>query len=213
MKLFIIWTLLLGLFLTGYNQHGNSNNKLSNEDSTELTREKVEVQNLIRQVLNWSYSQKDIDLLPMLTDNNDSVYIGFDLKKHKANLDKLRETIFFSSEFIENYNQIILTLDKKLRNKEFEEWRVGELPTFIFANDVDPCCLCQDIPFDSPNPWDSVEVKVIKLDKVQGELTWRNSGWSEKAGYKFRVSKENEIWKIAYMEGFDFKEGTRKDGL
>lgn len=213
MKLFNILILLSLLFLAGCLQHSNSDSKLTDVDSTELTREKAEIQNLIRQVLNWSYSQKNIDILPVLTGNNDSVYMGFDLKKHKENLVKLSQTNFFSSEFLENYNQIILTLDKKLRNKEFEEWRVGELPTFIFANDVDPWCNCQDIPFDSPNPWDSVEVKAIKLDKEQGELTWRNPGWSEDSGNKFRVVKENGKWKIAYMEGFDFKEGTRKDGL
>lgn len=30
--------------------------------------------------------------------------------------------------------------------------------------------------------------------------------------HKFRVTKEDNIWEIAYLEGFDFKESTRKDG-
>ena len=30
--------------------------------------------------------------------------------------------------------------------------------------------------------------------------------------YKFKITKEENSWKIAYLEGFDFKESTRKDG-
>jgi hypothetical protein len=29
---------------------------------------------------------------------------------------------------------------------------------------------------------------------------------------RFRVVKEAGKWKISYLEGFDFKESTRKDG-
>jgi hypothetical protein len=143
------------------------------------------------------------------------------MNEHKANLDKLRKTGFFATEFIEDYNQIILTLDKKLRNKEFEygEWLVHDLPPFRFANDVDPWTLCQDVPYDNPRPWDFVEIKVIDLDSEEGKIKWK---WGNlKAGthpdwgkfeYKFRVTKENNKWKISYLEGFEFEESTRQDG-
>lgn len=135
-------------------------------------------------------------------------------------LDKLRETNFFATEFIENYNQIILTLDRKLREDKFEKWLVGDLPTFKFANDINPWCLCQDIPYDKPNPWDLVEVKVINLNRGKGELVWKwgktelneAPGWKEFT-YRFIVTKENGKWKIAYLQGFDLKESTRKAGL
>jgi len=183
--------------------------------SSGTSSDKGEIQTLIRKVLNWSESKKSsIDLLPALTDDKDSSYIGFDLEKLKANLEKLKSTNFFSSGFIDNYNQIILTLDKKLRNKGFDKWQVGDLPTFSFANDVDPWCDCQD-----NMSWDLVEVEVINLNNTKGELYWNwgkpksdwGAGWKE-FKYKFGVEKENGKWKISYLQGFDFKESTRKDG-
>ena len=207
MKYIKLTVLVIGLLLFGCYQ--------SKSRTTSATDDKEQIQNLIRQVLNWSESKKSIDLLPALTDSKDSICIGFDFNKHKLNLDKLKETNLFAKEFIENYNQIIQTLDRKIRNNEFDKWNTYELPTFIFANDVNPWCLCQDVPYDKPNPWDLVEVTVIKLDYEKGELTWTwgKSEWSKDFGYKFRVSRENGKWKIAYMQGFDFKESTRKDGL
>jgi len=187
--------------------------------TTSVTDDREQIQNLIRQVLNWSNSKNSIELLPALTDSRDSIYIGFDLNKHKANIDKLRETSFFTTEFIENYNQIILTLDRKLRGNEFEKWLVGELPTFNFSNDVNPWCLCQDIPYDKPDPWDLVEVEAINLNGEEGELNWKwgkdelneAPGWNEFT-YRFKVTKEFGKWKIAYLQGFDFKESTGSDG-
>ena len=174
-----------------------------------------QVEQLIRKVLVWADSKNSINLLPMLTDKRDSFYIGFDLNKHNENLDKLRGTDFFANEFINNYDQIILTLDKKLRNKNFEPWMVGDLPTFPFANDVDPWCDCQDYL-----DWDSVVVQVIQINGNRWNLRWKwgnpevagDPGWRE-FYYDFTAIKENGKWRVAYMNGFDFHEGTGKDGL
>jgi hypothetical protein len=188
--------------------------------SPETANDKQEIQSLIRKALNWSESKNSFDLLPALTDSKDSTYVGFDLEKLKVNLEVLKATNFFSAAFIDNYNQIILTLDKKIRNNEFEKWSVGELPTFSFANDVDPWSLCQDVPYDKPNPWDLVEVKIINLDSKKGELSWKwgkpelngSPDWKDFT-YKFNVEKENDKWKISYLQGFDFKASTQKDGI
>jgi hypothetical protein len=150
----------------------------------------------------------------MLTDSNDSIYLGFDLNKHKQNLQKLKETDFFANVFIDNYNQIILTLDKGIKNGDYEQWFVGDMPTFIFASGANPWCDCQD-----NMEWNKVEVKIKSLDDKKGELEWywgnlgaeTHESWKE-FSYDFSVIKENNKWKIAYMKGFDFKESTRKDG-
>jgi hypothetical protein len=218
-------TLIIGFIFLGCTQKKNSDNSTVQQTDSLKTvttsNDKEEIKNLIRNVLSWSESKKtSIDLLPVLTDSKDSVYIGFDLKKHKENLDKLEKTNFFAKEFIENYNQIILTLDKKLRNKEYNEWLVGELPTFIFANDVDPWTSCQDVPYDEPSPWNFVEIKEINLNDKNGEIEWKwgklkpdtDPSWKE-FSYRFKVVKENNEWKVSYLQGFDFKESTRKDGL
>jgi len=199
----------------GCNQLSESKDLTATKNSTVVSSDKEEIQKLIRQVLVWQESKNTIDLLPVLADNKDSIYIGFDLEKHKTNLGKLRETNFFAGEFIENYNQIILTLDRKMKNKEFDNWLVGDLPPFIFANDVNPWCLCQDVPYDKPNPWESVEVKFISFEKGKAVLTWTwgNSKWSKDFKYKVQVCKEGGRWKIIYLQGFDYLESTRKDGL
>jgi hypothetical protein len=218
MKLIKLTTLIFGLLLLGCNQAETQTTSVIGGKAPISTADKEQIQNLIKQVLNWADSKNSIDLLPTLTDSKDSSYIGFNLEKHKRNLEKLKTTNFFSTEFIGNYNQIILTLDKGLRNGKYQQWLVGELPTFAFANDVDPWCLCQDVPYDKPNPWDFIEISIVKLNNENGEAEWKwgkfelnkDPGWKD-FSYKFRVVKENNRWKIAYLTGFDFKESTQKD--
>ena len=169
-------------------------------------------------MLTWSASKRSIDLLPMLTNPKDTSCIGFDFTKHKLNLTKLKATGFFAEAFIKNYDQIIITLDKKTKNNEFGKWYTNELPPFIFANDVDPWSLCQDVPYDKPSPWDYVEVNALNTDKGAWEWKWgklpsdADPSW-HRFSYKFKVVKEDNKWKIAYLEGFDFKKGIQKDGL
>jgi len=180
--------------------------------------DKKEIQLLIRHVLNWGESKKSIDLTPVITDSKDSLCIGFDLEKVKANLDTLKSTGYFSAEFIDNYHQILLTLDKEMKNKQFPPWSTGELPPFNFANDVDPWSDCQDVPYDTPNAYSLVEVHVSHLNEKEGDLYWTwgklspeaDSSW-KKFTYKFKVKKEDNTWKISYMEGFDFKESVKAE--
>lgn len=213
MKYIKLTTLIFALLLFGCNQAGIKTTSVTEEKAASSTDNKEQIQILIRQVLNWS-DKSSIDLLPAIADSEDSIYIGFDLDKHKHNLDDLLQTNFFATEFIDNYNQIILTLDKGLRNGQYEPWLVGDLPTFIFANDHSPWCNCQD-----NEDWNKVEIRVIKLSDNVGELEWywgnlnadTHSSLKEFA-YNFRVVKEYNKWKIAYMTGFDFKEGIKKAG-
>jgi hypothetical protein len=229
-------TLLLGIVLLSCNQNNSrantTNDQIENGFIVETTmgqienlqefcnsKDKEEIQNLIRQVLNWA-DLNYFNLMPMLTDSQDSVYIGFDLNKHKLNLDKLNATGYFANEFIENYNQIILTLDKMYRNHEFEKWHViYGLPHFGFSSGANEWCACQDVPYDNPNPLDYVEIEVIKLNEDSAQLIWKwgllelkQSSWND-FSYKFRAVKENDKWKIAYLQEFDFEKITRKTTL
>lgn len=181
-------------------------------NSTINESDKEEIQKLIRQTLSWANSNKSIELLPAMPDKNDSLYIGFDLDSLKLNLLKLKATNFFSQNFIENYQQIILTLDAKIKKKEFEDWEVGEMQTFSFSFDVNPWCQCQEIPENYP--WSRVNINIIKLNKQNGELTWSwsNLDWpSDDFKYYFRVVKEDGKWKIDYLSGFDYNESIKKD--
>ena len=108
----------------------------------------------------------------------------------------MKNTGFFEDEFIANYKKIIQTLDKKIKNKEFEAWNIYQLPTFNFANDVNPWCLCQDVPYDKPNPYDFVIVEIIHFDKDKAELNWKWGKLKENqlmtlVGSNFRIDLES----------------------
>ncbi|HLO59893.1 MAG TPA: hypothetical protein VK179_14190 [Bacteroidales bacterium] len=177
-------------------------------------KDEAQIKNLIIQVLEWGDSKNSIGLLPVVTDSKDSVYIGFDLAAHRKNLELLKQTNFFTDEFIENYNQIILTLDKGLRNGEYDTWLVGDLPTFIFANDYSPWWNGQET-----FTLEQGTIELISSDKNSCEYYFKCGNKENECegmeNYKmrFKVSKESNKWKISYLEGFEFKESTRKDGV
>jgi len=219
----------LGVVLLSCNQNNsktetaNSNfveettmEQIENLQELDTTKVKKEIQNLVRKMLNWAESDDVVDVLPLVADDDD-VVIGFDLDKHKATLNALRATGFFAEEFIENYNKIIVTLDKKVRNNEFGEFFITEMPPLRFATGASPWCNCQDVPYDNPNPWDDVEIEVIKLNNDRAQVIWKwgrhdlNSHPSVTGfTYTFSTEKENGKWKIAYMEEFDFEISTKK---
>jgi hypothetical protein len=199
--------MILGLTFHCFSNHAKteqSKNQTGKLDTLELSKSKKEIQQLIRQVILWSDSKESIELLTTIPDANGRVYIGFDMDQHTENLIRLKETKFFANEFVENYNRIILTLDRKIRNKEFEEWLVSDLPPFHFVNDVSPWCICQGF---SPEDFDDVEI--VNITSKSGKLIWKWKKGSSWTDFKFRVKKEDNKWRISYMEGFDFKRCTQ----
>jgi hypothetical protein len=225
MKYFKLGTIIIALSLFGCSENNRAKTSLSRIDSIKASiddksskpnNDKEEIKNLIRNILGWCESKSAIRLVPVLTDSKDSVCTGFDLIALKTNLENLKTTNFFSTDFIDNYYQIILTLDKKMKNKEFSEWSTGELPPFNFANDVDPWCDCQDVPYDTPDARSLVEVHVVNLNKEDGELYWKwgklgtdvSKDWKD-FSYKFKVKKEDGKWKVSYLQGFDFTESIK----
>jgi hypothetical protein len=210
----LITVIVICISICVHAQNSQKTEKQSvNLEVTDIQKDTEEIQKLIQQVLSWSESKESVDLLPVLVDSKDSVYVGFDMDKLKENLNKLKETSFFSSEFIENYNQIILTLDRKLRNKEYIEWLVGDLPPFKFANDCNPWWNGQEY-----FSLQIVIVEKISLSKDEGEFFFKCGRMGKECsgleGYKtrFRVVKWENKWKISYMQGFDYMESTKKDG-
>jgi hypothetical protein len=209
--------ILFGLTFSSCNQNPEPIAEKENQSETstaileasasDISSEKEEIQRLVREVLKWAESKNSIDLLPVVADKNDSIYSNFDLSRLKQNLNQLEETNLFAKEFIENYNQIILKLNRKLAANEFEygPWLVGDMPPFSFESDVDPWCLCQD----SPAPWDQVEVNHLEGQTYEwkwGDLKEEtHPSWKE-FRYKFKVTKENTRWVISYLEGFDIEQ-------
>lgn len=182
-------------------------NQSSRTNSIENSQEAI--QELIHDVLSWADSENGIDLLPALTDKDGRIYVRLDLVKHAENLTKLKNTHYFASELIDNYDQIILAIDKGIRNKEYKEWLVEDLPTFRFANDYNPWWNGQE-----HFPLDLISIETITLSDDTGEFYIRCAGpcnGMENFRTRFRAIKENNRWQISYLEGFDFKEAIKRD--
>ncbi|MDP9046830.1 MAG: hypothetical protein M3N14_01750 [Bacteroidota bacterium] len=187
--------------------------KVNAPPTPDTTKNKQEIQILIRDLLVWAEGRKGVpDLLPFVINRPDSIVTGFDLSKLNGVDDSLKTTGFFSKAFIINYNQIIQVLDRKMKNREIEPFSTGEIPPFGFDSDADPWCDCQDVPYDSPNAYSLVDVHIIELNNESGKMywTWGNlpkgvsPDWRT-VTYKFNVTKEGGKWKISFLQGFDIK--------
>ena len=127
---------------------------------------------------------------------NDSIYEGFDMNMLTIRLNKLNETYLFSERFLNQYKYLILSLDKKLRSGEYK-WYIGDLEED--GPDANLWCLCQDTPSDDYN-----DIVITILEQTETQVTIAYS-WFEvdNEGYQIKLSKENNSWKIDYLEGFD----------
>ena len=201
MKHIKLTTLIFGLLLFSCNQGKNKTTSVTEKKASISADGKEQIQNLIRQVYKW-HEQQISSYNDMITDNKDSIYIGFNLDQLKLDIEEFKATNFFSDEFIDNYHKIFTTLDKKLRNKELE-WLVGDFPPF--GNDANPWCNCQDNP---DNYWQTMTIKNIVMDSNKAFFTWT---WGDNFEYKAKAVKQNDKWKISYLQGFDFDEFTRKN--
>lgn len=170
-------------------------------DTNEISNTKndsLELQKLIRDLYQWNEtknSKPDFD--PLQKEKLDSIYISLDLDIHKERLQELKETNFFAKEFTDNYNKIALTIDKKMRDKSLVHY-IGELPPF--GNGANPWCNCQDHP---DGYWRNLTIKKLNIKDNQADFVWT---WGNDFEYKTKAIKENNIWKISYLEGFDFNE-------
>ncbi|HEY4198655.1 MAG TPA: hypothetical protein VGM63_24105, partial [Mucilaginibacter sp.] len=105
--------------------------KASAPATSDTTKDKQEIQKLVRNLLIWAEGRKGVpDLLPFVINRQDSTVTSFDLSKLKGVDDSLKTTGFFSKEFINNYNQIIQVLDRKMKDKEIAPFSTGEIPPF-----------------------------------------------------------------------------------
>jgi hypothetical protein len=113
--------------------------KVNAPATSDTTKDKQEIQKLIRNLLVWAENRKGVpDLLPFVINRQDSTVTSFDLSKLKGVDDSLKTTGFFSKEFINNYNQIIQALDKKMKDKEIAPFSTGEIPPFGFETILTP---------------------------------------------------------------------------
>ncbi len=174
---------------------GVGETKIAKTSEIKASDEKEKLQVLTRQLYKWHETKSSNDDFNPVADTKDSIYTSLNLKEHTQRLKELKETGFFSKNFLENYDKIGLKIDSGLKNGKLE-WAIGELPPF--GNDSNPWCNCQDNP---ENYWEILAIKKIKIEGNIANLTWT---WGDNFEYKVRAQKDNDTWKIDYLEGFDF---------
>ena len=208
--------LVVGLLLLSCNESGNKKkvqSKIKTSDNSNTLEDIREIQSLIRNVYMW-HDGGNPTTIGMVADLRDSLYIGYNLKELHLATRELKESEFFTDDFIENHAKIHLAVDNKLKKKEIE-WLVGGLPNY--GSGAEPWCNCQDTPYDLPNPWRQLKIKTIHISKDSGEFYWKwrvnkehlDSGWST-FNYHFKVRKIDEKWKIDFLEGLNLEDFTRK---
>lgn len=172
-------------------------------ETLDTKTDSLELQKLVRDLYKWNEtknSKPDFDVLQ--NEKTDSIYANLDLESHKEKVKELKETNFFTKEFLDNYDKIALTIDGKMRNKTLVYY-IGELPPF--GNDANPWCNCQDHP---DNYWEILTIKKLIIKDNQAGFVWT---WGDDFEYKTKALKQNNIWKISYLEGFDFDEFIKNE--
>lgn len=150
---------------------------------------------LTKKLYHWVEEESRLgDFEPYLTEPNDTVYAGVDLKVHQQRLKEIEETGFFTQTFIGNYDTIALAIDKEIKAGKLV-WDVGELPPF--GNGASPWCNCQDVP---DNYADKIWIMHVSVHKDTASYNW---SWGNGLVYHIKALKEKGVWKIDHMEGFD----------
>lgn len=208
MKNFILVIIIIGLSLASCT-NSNQTSKLTETNVENLTtdfkrNDTLKIEGLIRKVFAWS-DTSIIGLVPLIGDSSNRP-IGFDFNEVNKIKGTFKRSSLFSKGFTDNYERIISTLDKKIRNKEYGdiEWYVNELPIFAFANGWNPWCCCQCICSE-----DDYKIEIIKFNEDFCELKIKRGQGSSWIDFKAEATKENDIWRISYLEGFDYEAGIK----
>ncbi|MDP9081844.1 MAG: hypothetical protein M3O71_30900 [Bacteroidota bacterium] len=161
----------------------------TNDDSVKLTK-------LVRDIYKWhetKHLEKD-GFKPQKSNPTDTLFTGIDLIENEEAIKELRNTGFFADDFLNDYRNIAVRMDKELRDGS-SLWPEGEMPTF--DTDADVWCNCQDSP---DKYWEKLTLADIKFNKSEVSFKWT---WGDNFYYKAKAKKEDSAWKISYLEGFD----------
>lgn len=165
--------------------------------------DKQQIETLIRKAYEWIETKgSNSDFDPVENKKGDK-YIGLNLKAHNKRLEELKKSNFFAQEFLDNYNKIGLKIGDNLKTKKIE-WLVGDLPPY--GNDTNAWCNCQDYP---EQYWKTLKLNNLKVENDKATFSWTWTAWKDGGKYKVKAVKENGIWKIAYLEGFDYNALTK----
>jgi hypothetical protein len=206
MRTFIIKMICISiavLFLTNCS-NSNSSRHADKVDNVSCSKsDSIEISTLIKNMYRW-YETKSSkgEFIPTTKNPKDTIYSGIDWKAHENRMNELIKTHFFAKDFLDNYQKIASHIDNELKQGH-SEWRIGELPPF--GTDANPWCNCQDYP---DNYWNKLTITDIKMLKDSANFKWT---WGGNFYYSVKVKKELGVWRISYLEGFDYKNYTETE--
>lgn len=211
-KILIIAAILLLVCCSGgenKNVAGQTLTSIKNKQKTSysITRnDSLLILKLVRKVYEWNEKNSSYYFDIGIEDQAGDKYVGINWEIYEENKNLLKSSGFFSNIFIESYKKTLEHIDKKVKNKEYDyEWFTGEYPPF--GTDLNEWCHCQDTP--SENYWDKIEIKNLKVTgNNTASLIWtwgETSKWNSDFKYRVKVKKEDNTWKVTYLDGFDKK--------
>jgi hypothetical protein len=190
------------VLLFSCNQSTSTQNRQSNLPLAQkavdpsANNDSVEILSLLKSVYKWHAKNQsnhlDFDVIV-----KDSFQTGINYETFNKTFSALQQTNYFSTSFLDNYKKIADYVNNKLTTANPKY--LNEI-NFSFQ-DTDPWTGFQD---DFRDFWDQLVITDYRADKNSASLIWRvqtNDWTSEK--YAIRFTKENNKWRIAYLEGFD----------
>ena len=120
MKYLKLTTLLLTLSFFACKEKATKNvsKTFKEQNQSNLTNDAAELEKLTKELYKWNETKSSqVDFDPIKKEKDDLIYTRIDLARHKQRLNELKETDFFTDYFIQNYNNIALTIDEKMVNK------------------------------------------------------------------------------------------------
>ena len=177
--------LMLIFFIVLSCNHTSVDNRTNKKNS-----DSIQLAGLLHNMLKYHNSRSKIIDFEIIV--KDSFQIGLDTNHLKNTLSDLKSSGYFSEHFLKNYENIGRYVDKKLKNGKY----YNEI-NFPFQ-DSDPWTFFQD---DAGEYWNNFKISDLIINKDLATLQWYLNPQEK---YKVNFKKENDSWKVFYLEGFDY---------
>jgi hypothetical protein len=177
--------------------NSNKDQKTSEvRDSTFATIDRksdsVNLRNLLMTIYKWYEKNEGIDHNNLFTES-----YGIDTVKLDSGIREMRKTNFFSKEFLTNYKQIGLRTNQMLKQdstlrmvgiafpfQDFDTWHGGQ------GWELD---------------WNTLTIHNLSMSADSASLKWTCSKPVETKPLEAKFKKENDKWKLSYLELMDLK--------
>lgn len=190
--------LMCTLLLTNCSDTNDSEQVVKTETSAPQVTDSTALVKVIRNMYQW-YETSGLqgDFLPAAVSETDNAYKAIDWNIHAQKVVAIKKSTFFSAAFIEEYSKIAFSIDSILRAGNMK-WQVGDLSPF--SNGADAWCDCQDSP---ERYWETMNITIIDINQTEATANWT---WPGKAPYEIKAVKENNEWKIKWMQGLNYSD-------